>query len=176
MLTREDIAQAKLIRNRQQQHINETYSQRQQNQETWAAWKEACADFHQTRVATDYLWSDKVRLKIKNGDREVINDALLYLEVDPWYFRSGYLKERLIDALKSAPLTNEDVNRIQNIIINIAGGPNRREFRRFCQLAARVTSPEFEELLVQLAKEHDPGGKLAYLLRYLEEHKEVHQH
>jgi hypothetical protein len=112
-------------------------------------------------------------MKIRSGDREAVNDALLFLEVDPWYFRSGYLKEKLIDSLKQAPITEDDRARIQGIIVSAAAGRNRREFKRFCRLATRVTSCQFEHQIEQLAKERDPesSGKFGYLLRYLEQHR-----
>lgn len=136
-------------------------------------WKNACLDFHQTELATDFLWSHETQLSIRRGNRKAIDDALLFLEVDPWYFRSGYLKEMLIDSLKRAPLTKDDKARIRNIIISVAGGRNRREFRRFCKLAVKVTSDKFEQMIDQLAKEHDPksSGKFSYLLQYLKQHK-----
>ncbi len=147
MLTHKDILQAEQIRNSQVKRIyesSELWYSNKQNQEALDEWRKACNDYHNTTLAIDYLWSDETRMKIKSGDRETIDDVLLFLEVDPWFFRSGYLKEWLIDNLMHAPLTEEDKVRIRQIIIAVAGGRNRREFRRFCKLATRVTSSEFE--------------------------------
>lgn len=173
MLTRKDIIKTENTINRQDQLIHKTFSGRKNSQEAWSTWENACLDFHNTTLATDFLWSRETQLNIRSGNRESIDDALLFLEVDPWYFRSGYLKETLIDSLKNAPLTDDDKSRIRNIIISIASGRNRREFRRFCKLAIKVTSDDFEQMLDQLARIHDSesSGKFSYLLQYLRQNR-----
>ncbi len=178
MLTRGQILRSAETRNRLHQKVEETFAERDRSQATWQAWTDACREFNETIVPTDYLWLDKTQHRIKEGDREVIEDAILFLDVDPWYDRSGYLKERLVDSLRGAPLTDQDKARIRQIVINMASGQNRREFRRYCSLAAKFTSPEFEDLIERMAKEQGPEnqGKFAQLLRCVREHQEGRKH
>jgi hypothetical protein len=173
VLTREKILEAERIKNSLHQKINDTVTKRDKSQAAYKEWKQACRIWHNTTSATDHLWLDETRKKIRSGDRETIDDVMLFLEVDPWYFRSGYLKERLIEDLKRAPLNEHNEERIRHIIINVTKGRDRREFRYFCKLAARVASEEFEKVVEQEAEQHDKEshGKLSYLLRYLQKHK-----
>ena len=41
------------------------------------------------------------------GDLEAIECAVVYIEADPWVFRSGYFKARLLPRLRRAALTDE---------------------------------------------------------------------
>jgi hypothetical protein len=106
-------------------------------------------------------------------DPEAIEDAILFLEVDPWYFRSGYLKERLIKGLKAADLDYRDRLRLRNVIWSVAKGKNRREFRNYCSLALKVSTPDFEKMLDDVSTEQDldSRGKLSYLRRYIANNK-----
>jgi hypothetical protein len=49
------------------------------------------------------LWKPEVlrQVRVAGAAREA---ALVFLEADPWFFRSGYLKERLLRAIKGAQL------------------------------------------------------------------------
>jgi hypothetical protein len=176
MLTREQIIEAERIRNAQRRRIDEALVNRGENQDAFQVWRDACDEFHDTVLSTDYLWLDETQQLIRNGERSTIEDVLLFLEVDPWYFRSGYLKEMLIESLKQAPLTDQDKARIRQIIISVAAGKNRREFRRFCELAARVISEEFENTIEQLVaqQDHESKGKFSYILRYLKDRGHHH--
>lgn len=102
-----------------------------------------------------------------------MEDSILFLEVDPWFFRSGYLKERLIRGLKAAPRDERDNLRLRNIIWNVANGPNRREFRKYCSLALKVTTKDFEMLIagVSEAQNRESKGKLGHLKQFLALHK-----
>lgn len=172
MLTRNQILNDEHTSNAQHQQIDQTYAKRNESESAWQAWVDACETWHDSILASDFLWNDETRQKIRKGDREAIEDTLLYLEVDPWYFRSGYLKEHIISSLKQAPLTELDKERIRQIIINIAGGKNRREFRYYCRLALKVATDDFVLAIQQEAEKRDREscGKFSYLLRFLLEH------
>ncbi|GEM_PF-3803224 len=173
MPTRNLIRVAEETSNLVQRAIHETCARRNESPEAYQAWQDACARARQTTLPTDYLWSDEVAQKIKDGDREYTDDALLFLEVDPWFDSSGYLKEHLLEKLRQAPLTEDDKARIRKALIAVAGGRNRREFGRWCSLAVKVTTDEFERELEELAKERDAAssGKFSFLLRYIREHR-----
>ena len=54
---------------------------------------------------------------IRHGDHDAIAEALLFLEADPYCFRSGYMKKKLCHALKQAPLEKEERFRIRALIL-----------------------------------------------------------
>ena len=111
---------------------------------------------------------------MRAGDRETIEDALLFLEIDPWFFRSGYLKERVIRHLKSAQLSDGDKARLRDVVFAVAIGRNRREWSDYCRLALRVWTPAWEEQLRAQKRERGAahGNKLFHLLHFLDAHRD----
>ena len=172
MLTREEIAHVERTENRHHEQINATFARRDQSKKGYEDWKAATSAWHAQRYPTDFLWSDEFLVALGNSKRQAIEDTILYLEVDPWYFRSGYLKERLLRKLKSADLTERDKVRLRNVIWNVAAGKNRREFRRYCSLAPMVANDGFRWRLADVSPELDrkTKGKFSYLREYLEHH------
>ena len=104
---------------------------------------------------------------MQKGDRDSIRDLITFLEVDPIFHRSGYLKEHLLRLIKNAPRTPHDDQRLRAVIWNRAGGPNRREFKLYCQLASRINTPDFTEQVRQAAKiAPGPWSKFSFILQY----------
>lgn len=179
MLTRSQIQREEKISREHQRRINDTFGRRRESDAAWDAWKDACHQWHKKEMLCFYLWSQDARKRMVSGEREVIEDALLFLEVDPWFFRSGYLKERVLRHLKSAALTERDRARLRNVIDSVTQGPSRRELRDYCRLALKVWAPEWEAQLRDRAErinsggKHNPlsGNKLTYLLSFLDAHR-----
>ena len=168
MLTREVIAEVERVENAHHKAINSTFACRNQGPKAWKAWEDATSAWHAQRYPTERLW-------VRASDRQAIDEAILFLEVDPWYFRSGYLKERLIRGLKAAQLTERDRRRLRNVIWNVAGGRNRREYRDYCSLAAVVGDRDLIGLLEDVSPERDQDakGKFGYLLTYLQQNTKL---
>ncbi len=138
-------------------------------------WKDAATAFHNCENTAFYLWPTEARHQMRRGEREAVEDALIFLEVDPWFFRSGYLKERVTRHLKSARLSEDDAQRLRDVVFAVACGRNRREFRDYCRLALRVWTPVWEEFLRQQLQTRGAasgGGKLFYLLQFLDAHRD----
>ncbi len=175
MLTREAIAEVERIENAHHKAIHTTFACRNQGPKAWKAWEDATSAWHAQRYPTERLWEDQFLADLRTSDRQAIDEAILYLEVDPWYFRSGYLKERLIRGLKAADLTERDRRRLRNVIWNVAGGKNRREFRDYCSLAAVVGDEGLIRLLEDVSPERDRDakGKFGYLLSYLQQNTKL---
>ncbi len=75
---------------------------------------------------------------MKGGDTYAIELAVTFLDVDAMFFRSGYIKEELIQRLKGADLSESQVSRLGVAVLNVVDHRDCREFRRYCQLAKRV--------------------------------------
>lgn len=176
MLTRKLIIEKELVENAFVQRINETCEKRDESKAGFEEWEKACSEWHQSEHAVDYLWEDETRERLRNGNSDVVEDVLLFLEVDPWYFRSGYLKERLLDALRQVQLTERNQARIRKILLEVASGPNRREYRRYCALARTITNHDFERTLQEKSDKLDTkvSGKFSYMLRYILRQKNDH--
>ena len=76
--------------------------------------------------------------------------AIAYLEADPWYFRSGYLKASLSRWLRQVELTEDQRQRLQATILrNLPKGP-RLDFTETRKLARRLDTPAFRTELERL--------------------------
>lgn len=158
MLTIAQILETERVMNKYTQKIHQTFHKRRESDGAWQEWSDTCRAVHRIKLPTDFLWSDEHRDKVRSGDREAIDDTIVYLEADPWYFRSGYLKEWLLDNLRKAPLNEENKSRLRKVILNVAAGRNRREFRRYCLLAKKVTNEDFERTVKEKAEARIAGN------------------
>jgi hypothetical protein len=114
---------------------------------------DACREFHESydRLAFPGGLDDWL-IRLRTHDQDAIEDAVLFLEVDPIFFRSGYIKEWVLDQLRWAPLKQDQKRRLQQVILARVRDPTtRREFRRYCRLAPFISNPEFEQELARLA-------------------------
>lgn len=84
------------------------------------------------------------------------SDILDFLEADPVFFRSGYMKETLLSALKKRTLDKREVQRLRAIIVNVVQKADRREFRRYCRVAAMIHDEHFQQELLALQGSGDP--------------------
>lgn len=83
-----------------------------------------------------------------------VDEALSYLENDPWDYRTGYAKANLMRRLKQAPLSATELERLERILLHYVDVGQRWEFREACQLARRLNSVSFrDELAVRLQSE-----------------------
>lgn len=83
------------------------------DENVYAEYKKAVKELHGHNSIWGLFIDNDAFEKIKNGDKDWISQAILYLEVDPFYFRSGYFKEKLCKALKQAHLDEDEKIRIQ---------------------------------------------------------------
>ena len=151
------------------ERINQTFRRRGEGKKEYEAWSRACEEWRSHSSPLDVFWSDGFIKKLRKGDREAVEASILFLEVDPFYHRSGYLKEKLIRCLRAEILTERDKVRLRSVVWNVARGANRREFSNFCTLASRVSTPEFELQIESGIEQYDDecGGKLSKLLQRL---------
>jgi len=93
--------------------IDETFQHRGESQDHLAAWQRACADFHSR---FDHLafpgGYENAGARILGGDQAAIESALQFLEVRPYFFRSGYMRTALMRRLKRALLTAPQAERL----------------------------------------------------------------
>lgn len=137
--------------------MHRTYRVRSLSQVNAAAWKQACEVFHSNydRLAFPGGLTRAYDL-LKKPDEAIIEAAIAFLEADPYFFRSGYVKADLVRAVSKFPLAPKQQARLQQVILDRVRGPTRREFRKYCNLAPYVTAPGFEHELGELANAADP--------------------
>jgi hypothetical protein len=105
-------------------------------------WEETADLFHRSwnEAFPPNFWQDFEQLK--NGYREGLSTGLKFLEADPWFFRSGYVKADLLRYVKKIEFTENETSRIERILLKVVDTRDAREFRDYCQLA-RVVKTEF---------------------------------
>jgi len=85
------------------------------------------------------------RLMAEND--EAIELAIQFLEADPWFFRSGYIKETFLRRLRYAALTEAQRARLRDVLLRIVDSRGGREFREYCKLAKVLQTGELREKL-----------------------------
>jgi len=122
---------------------------------------EACLDavrrFHEAlRLAyPPGFWDDVERLTA--GDPAGLESAIRFLEADPMFFRSGYVKADLTRLAKRVPHDADQRRRLEAVILSIVDRRDGREFRHYCRLARRIAGGPLRGELEARLKAGDPA-------------------
>jgi hypothetical protein len=95
--------------------------------------------------------------KLRQGDSEGLKTALRFLEADPIFFRTGYVKSWLIRRIKPSMLTAAHRARLQQVVLHMVDTRDDRDFRAFCRLACKVDGPELRTALAAREAALDPN-------------------
>ena len=126
------------------QAIKVTFVDRGLDDRHYQEWVEACECFHASFDQLAFPGGLEREFDLlKHSDAQAVEMAVQYLEADPWYFRSGYIKEQLIQALRKVSLTDAQRERLREVVIERIKKGSGREFRRYCRLARDLRSAEF---------------------------------
>lgn len=117
-----------------------------------------------------HFWGDYRRLRA--GDVAGLDTALSFLEADPWFPRVVYTKERLLDTIKRLPLAPDAEARLRQIALHVVDGRDRRDFRHYCRVVARLDTPGFRDALSVRLEHADEGvrRRAGWMLAYLDGH------
>jgi len=144
--------------------VNRTAAVRGDSAEAHGGWQRAAREFREARAMMypDAFWADVRRLAA--GEHEAVEPALVFLETDPWCFRSGYVKEELMRLLVRHELTAGERERLEGVLLRAVDVGDRREFRRSCRLAAHNKTPRLRQELGRRLLVEDPGVSRRALL------------
>jgi len=97
--------------------IHETVRHRDKSADQKERWQRACAEFHARydKLAFPGGYNTAVD-RILSGDSEAIEAALCFVELRPYFFRSGYMFKALLPKLKRAPLAAAETSRLQAVL------------------------------------------------------------
>ena len=93
--------------------------------------------------------------RLRSGDPSAVEPAVVFLEADPWCFRSGYLKENLMRYLARIPLADEMKERLRHVIAAVVVRGPRRELSMTRRLARAVASPGLVSSLQAILQDDD---------------------
>ena len=113
------------------------------------AWKEYSGFGEDTKF---YFFESRDFLSaLASGDADAKESAIRFLEFDPYYYRSGYIKSKLLVRLKNIKLSASEVKRLQKVICNAIVSPQPKcEFKYYARLLKNVETPEFRQKLQAL--------------------------
>ena len=98
--------------------IQETYLKRSKSTEKLREWEQACTEFHSRydhlAFPTGYQGGGALR-RILYGDPEAMEAAICFLEVRPYFFRSGYMYKDILRKCRKAPLSPDQTARLKVI-------------------------------------------------------------
>lgn len=124
-----------------QQAVDEAFLKKDKNLE---AYDHACRDFKKLQDTLSFPGGLEYSMNLlKNGDPAVIDAAITFLSADPLFFRSGYIKQKILMYLKKVPLSQKQVEELQEILIHQIDIHGRREFRDYCKLADKIADESF---------------------------------
>ena len=91
---------------------------------------------------------DELVIGLQVDDPAAIEGTIRYLEADPWEFRSGYLKGRLLHHLANRPLDEHQRRRLRPVLLRYCDVGARFEFAEACRLARRMPIPGLRDGLI----------------------------
>lgn len=99
---------------------------------------------------------------LAGGEVGAVEDALAFLEEDPYFFRSGYARERVARRLARVELTPLQKNRARTIVLSTVDGQRHCPLRGIGKLARRVAdNPLRRELRARLHHRDDAVARRA---------------
>ncbi len=97
--------------------IKETVALREKSEHKRHEWERACEAFHSKYDSLAFPGGFSGALdRIIAGDPYTMEAAICFLELRPYFFRSGYMFDSILRKAKRAPLTKEQAARLQHII------------------------------------------------------------
>jgi hypothetical protein len=146
--------------------IRIAFAQRSESAAHNQEWRAACRRFHEAYDRLAFPGGlDRGMSLLTEGDPAAIEESIRFLEVDPWFFRSGYIKAEIIRHLRRAALSPAQVGRLRQVILARIAGRDTREFRWYCRLARVVSDPDFRREVDQLS--HSPAEPIARRARWV---------
>lgn len=97
--------------NRLHNLIHETYGSPEQ-------WRRVCEEFHDrySQLCMPGGWDAQFMPRLMNGDPDAVEATLCFLEVRPYFFRSGYMWKDLLRKCKRVPMNDEQSARFALIL------------------------------------------------------------
>ena len=103
--------------NRLQGRIHETVKWRSESDEAREEWSQACAEFHARYDELCFPWGPYPNFyeRLAAGEHEIVEVALCFLEVRPYFFRSGYHWKTILKKCKRAPMSGKQTQRFKTV-------------------------------------------------------------
>lgn len=132
-------------------NIHETYKNKGKNA---LAHTEACRLFHESFDLLAFPGGLEDGLKLlKEHDPAAIEKAIEFLDADPYFHGSGYIKIDLLKLLKNVVLNKKQIIQLQDILIRVITKPSRQEYRDYCRLARKIFDAAFYDQVQEIIQQ-----------------------
>jgi hypothetical protein len=96
---------------------------------------------------------------------DAVETVMVFLEADPWCFRSGYFKQEILRKLRRQPLTLEQKERLANALLRYVDAGDRRELLDACRFARQHPTQRLRSRLkARLASSDSDVARRALLM------------
>jgi hypothetical protein len=102
-------------------------------------------------------WTDELRQRMDAGDDGAVDDALEFLERDPYFFRSGYARERVARMLAKVPLSSGQRRRAREVVVSTIDGHRHCPLPGLGKLAGAVADNELRRQVRARLHSADPA-------------------
>ncbi len=116
--------------------IHSAFQHRDEGPAKRAEWEQACRDFHANYNRLAFpggYWTDSKNnalSRILAGDAYTIEAAICFLEVRPYFFRSGYMFKDILRKAKKAPLSEDQAARLNKVIERLEAWKQNKSQKR----------------------------------------------
>jgi hypothetical protein len=121
--------------------VRQTVALRDRSDWGFNQWKSACTKFHSHVSPLDRYLVPACQ-QDHYADAELLEFVVRILELNPWFFRSGYLKGELITRLKRSKMNEATKERLRRVALDAVNRRATREFKYYCRLATAIANDE----------------------------------
>jgi len=156
------------------ERVNRALLNRNRDPQGREEWERACAAFH-SKISPIDPYLQRACESERYADKELVEFVVCFLEVDPHFFRSGYLKQILITRLKRSELGEPVRRRLRGVLIDAVNRRGGREFRYYCRLAIQVADDGLAAQLKQLVGQGDSAraSRAGMMLGHITQHSPI---
>lgn len=95
--------------------------------------------------------------RLRGGDASGIEHVIAFIEADPWFFHSGYLKQKFARYLRRIDITGSQRDRLRTAVLGAFAKGRREDLKEYVSLARRLDTPSFRDALQRLVDVGDEG-------------------
>jgi hypothetical protein len=133
--------------------VHRTFLHRNRDATSHSEWERACYAFHSyVSRLKPYIERACKKVRYADKDKNLLEFVVCFLEVDPWFDGSGYLKQIFLTRVKRSDLNEAIKERLRRVLLDAVNRRGTREFKYYCRLAAVIGD---EGLVAALEKASD---------------------
>ena len=131
---------------------------RERDSASHSEWDRACYAFR-SYVSRLNPYIERARKKVRYADKDknLLEFVVCFLEVDPWFDCSGYLKEIFLTRVKRSDLDEETKERLRRVLLDAVNRRGTREYKYYCRLAAVIGDEDLVAAL-ETASDNNDGA------------------